>query len=780
MRQIFLSVFVVLAVLWGLIFPAADVQTQDRAPQDQSWNRRVEGAGDYQPVMEVSGRYEVARAMKPYNPLDLKSICAAKNDADRRAFLSADGYLSALEKSVDAWRHRYEIARLHNELGQVWSYRGEMTKAIEHFEAARQALSESLLNHPELSDDLIYMDEILGITNLRKGELDNCVHNHNAETCIFPLSKQAEHKLTAGSSAAVTYFKRYLSRKPDSLEVRWLLNLAYMTLGQYPRGVPADLLIPTADWAAKESLPKFPDVAMQVGADQITAAGGAIMDDFDNDGFNDILISSVNACESLRLFHNNGNGKFSDQTEKAGLADQLGGINCVQTDYNNDGLPDIFVMRGGWESAMRNSLLRNNDDGTFTDVTEASGLLSGEHSTHSVAWADFDNDGWLDVFVGHEDTPSQLFRNRGDDSFEDVSKKAGIGRTAYTKGVAWGDYDNDGFPDLYVSNYVGENFLYHNIGDGTFEEVGKQLGVSKPLMSFPTWFFDYDNDGWLDLFVASFVPSVTEVARGFLGLPPQAETMKLYRNNGKGGFDDVTAAVGLAKVVPTMGANFGDLDNDGFLDFYLGTGAPSYTALMPNFMFRNREGRSFDDVTAATGTGHLQKGHGVSFADIDNDGDEDLYVNMGGFIPGDRYNKALFANPSNKTNWISIKLTGSKSNRAAIGAKIKLTVVDSKGKESFRYREVTSGGSFGASPLAQHIGLGNSLKDGKIAEIEIQWPVSKTRQSFKKVEANQFIEIREAAADYQTLERRSFALAKPKASANPHANHQPKKATKRP
>jgi len=756
-----------------------NVHTQNRA-DDQSWNRRVAGAGDYQTVLEVSGRFEVSRALKPYDALDLKSICAAKKDAERRAFLSADGYLSALEKSVDARRHQFEIARLHNEVGQIWSYRGEMTKAIEHFEAARNYLSKGLAEHPELSDDLVYLDEILGISYLRKGELDNCVHNHNAETCIFPLSKQAEHKLTAGSSTAVSYFKRHLSKKPDNLEVRWLLNLAYMTLGQYPQGLPPSLLIPTANWSAKENLQKFPDVAAQAGVDRISSAGGAIIDDFDNDGFNDIVISSVDTCESLRFFHNNGNGTFTDQTDKAGLSDQIGGINCTQTDYNNDGRLDIFVMRGGWESPMRNSLLRNNGDGTFTDVTAQSGLISGEYRTHSAAWADFDNDGWLDVFVGHEETPSQLFRNRGDGTFEDVTKKAGVGRTAFTKGSTWGDYDNDGFPDLYVSNYSSENFLYHNNGDGTFIEVAAKLGVTKPIMSFPTWFFDYDNDGWLDLFVASYVPSVTEVARGFLGLPPQAETMKLYHNNGKGGFDDVTKEVGLAHVVPTMGANFGDLDNDGFLDFYLGTGAPSYTALMPNFMFRNRGGKSFVDVTAATGTGHLQKGHGVAFGDLDNDGDQDLYANIGGFIPGDKYNKALFANPLGRSNWISIKLTGTKSNHAAIGAKIKLTVTDSTGKSSLRYREVTSGGSFGASSLVQHIGLGQNLKGGKVDEIEIVWPVSKTRQTFRNVASNQFIEIKELAAEYQTLSRQSFALLKPTPSPNPHAHHQPQKSSKRP
>ncbi|HEX5083245.1 MAG TPA: CRTAC1 family protein, partial [Blastocatellia bacterium] len=367
----------------------------------------------------------------------------------------------------------------------------------------------------------------------------------------------------------------------------------------------------------------------------------------------------------------------------------------------------------------------------------------------------YDNDGWLDVFVGHEETPSQLFRNRGDGTFEDVTRKAGVGRAAFTKGAAWGDYDNDGYPDLYVSNYGEENFLYHNRGDGTFEEVGKRLGVEKPIMSFTTWFFDYDNDGWLDLFVASFAPSVTEVARGFLRLAPHAETMKLYHNDGKGGFQDVTNEVGLNRVVPTMGANFGDLDNDGFLDIYLGTGAPSYAALTPNFAFRNQAGKRFADVTAATGAGHLQKGHGVAFGDIDNDGDEDIYVNVGGFVPGDYYNKVLFANPGGLNNWISINLTGAKSNPAAIGAKIKLTLTDANGRKSLRYREVTSGGSFGASSLRQEIGLGRARR---IDIMEISWPAGGSRQVFQNVKVNQFIEVKESEDNYQARSLRSFAL----------------------
>jgi FG-GAP-like repeat/ASPIC and UnbV len=755
MKRLILLVILLPALLIAL--PVGEAQTQSgyNAQQDRSWNRRVAGAGDYQIVLEVSGRVEVSRFFKMPDPLDLRSICEAKREAERRAILSSESYLDTLSQASDRRQFEIQLAQLRNELGQLYAYRGEMTKSIEHFEAAYDLIRSIAPSHPEFAGDKVFMDEILGVAHMRRGELENCVHNHNAETCIFPLSQAARHHQPEGSLKAIEYFKKHLAQRPDNLEARWLLNLAYMTLGKYPQSAPRAYLIPPSAFASKDKIGRFVDVAASLGIDPVGGAGGAIMDDFDNDGLFDIVISTVSACDSLRYFHNNGDGSFTDWTERAKLTDQIGGINCIQTDYNNDGRLDIFVMRGGWEFPMRNSLLRNNGDGTFTDVTQPSGLVSGAHRTHSASWADYDNDGWLDVFVGHEETPSQLFRNRGDGTFEDATQKAGVGRAAFTKGVVWGDYDNDGYPDLYVSNYGEDNFLYHNRGDGTFDEAGKRLRVEKPIMSFTTWFFDYDNDGWLDLFVSSFVPSVTEVARGYLGLPPQAETMKLYRNDTKGGFLDVTNEVGLNRVVPTMGANFGDLDNDGFLDLYLGTGAPSFAALMPNFAFRNQAGRKFADVTAATGTGHLQKGHGVAFGDLDNDGDEDLYINVGGFVPGDFYNKVLFANPGGVNNWISIKLTGAKSNRAAIGAKIKLTLTGANGQKSLRYREVTSGGSFGASSLRQEIGLG---KAARIDTLEVSWPASETRQVFRNVSVNQSIEIKEAQETYQSLPLRSFVM----------------------
>jgi hypothetical protein len=705
---------------------------------EKTWSRRPAGAGDYQIVLEVSGRNELFRFnTPPSDTRSLRSICEARQEAIASAFPTLEEleFLRRPGRGSDAT----DLILTHHDLGQLWGYLGRMDKSIPELEAAYRIAIEAP-REVRYQNAQAYLEAVLGVIHLRRGELENCVHDKNASRCIFPIRGPGEHVQAAGSEAAIDYFLRHLRRQPDNLEVRWLLNVAYMTLGRHPGDVPAEHLIPPEAFASAEDPGRFLDIAHRTGLDAPGGAGGAMVDDVDGDGLFDVVISSVDPCASLRYYHNEGNGTFLERTEKAGLSEQLGGINVGQTDYNNDGRLDLFVMRGGWELPMRNSLLRQNADGTFSDVTIEAGLARSVHRTHSAPWADFDNDGWLDLFVGHEESPSALFRNQGDGTFVDVARKAGVDHNAFTKGAGWGDYDNDGRVDLYISNYGEENLLYHNEGAGTFREVAKAKEVHKPIMSFATWFWDYDNDGWLDLFVANFVPSVTEIARGFLGLPRQAETMRLYRNDRRGGFENVTAGVGLERVIPTMGANFGDLDNDGFLDFYLGTGAPSYAALMPNFMFWNRAGRRFVDVTTASGTGHLQKGHGVAFADVDNDGDQDVYENIGGFVKGDEYSKVLFENPGHGNNWVRLRLTGVRSNRPAIGARIRVVVHHDGGEVAEYHRVVGSGGSFGASPLAQQIGIGRS---GRVQTLEVVWPTSRTRQSFRDVPVNRCWDVKE-------------------------------------
>jgi hypothetical protein len=726
---------------------------QTSSERNVSWDRARAEIARWRATLDNSGLVEVdARIAMRVDAEDLQALCRARTQAVSGATAYGESLLAALPPGDDPITNERR-ANAERYLGAVASATGDMVTARRHFAAARDALAPYAKDYPDLAKRWSLFDEAEGVAAMRQGEIDNCLVMTGSDRCIFPVREGGRHHDLAGASAAFDVFLKLADREPDNLEARWLLNLSAMLLGRHPEGVPAKHLLPSAIFTSKVPAPHFTDVAREIGVGTNSTAGGAIADDFDGDGLVDIVLTSVDYCAPAHLYRNKGDGTFEDRTVAAGLATQLGGLNATHADYDNDGDLDLFIHRGGWEIPMRNSLLRNNGDGTFTDVTKAAGLSSAAFATHSAAWADYDNDGWVDLYVGHELAPSSLYRNKGDGTFEDVSAKAGVAHDAFTKGVSWGDYDNDGFPDLYVSNMFGDNLLYHNRGNGTFEEVAATLGVQKPFASFPTWWFDYDNDGWLDLFVVSYPNSVEEFAKHYLGLPPIAETLTLYRNTGKGGFTDVSAAVGINRVVPAMGSNTGDIDNDGFLDVYLGTGAPSFGSLIPNILLRNDGGRRFDDVTEATGTGHLQKGHGIAFADLDDDGDQDLVLNAGGAVPGDRYDDAVFENPGTPGNhWIDVRLIGVRSNRSGIGAKIRVTLAGGGGQ---RYREVSSGGSFGSNSYVQHIGLGKATS---VATLEITWPVSKTRQVFRNPPVDSSLEVTELAEAPVVRPRKPFKL----------------------
>jgi len=401
------------------------------------------------------------------------------------------------------------------------------------------------------------------------------------------------------------------------------------------------------------------------------------------------------------------------------------------------------------------SLVRNNCDGTWSDVTRAAGLADGLYASQIAVWSDVDKDGRLDLFVGDEQGPSQLFRSRKDGTFENVSHAAGVDRRSFVKGAVAEDYDNDGWPDLFVSNIRGDNLLYHNNGDGTFAEASERAGVRTSYASFTTWFFDYDNDGWPDLFVASDYASVDEMMRTYVGQPNNVGTLKLYRNARNGTFTDVTHAVALDRVYMPMGANFGDVDADGYPDIFLGNGAPDLGSLAPTTLLRNDAGRTFVDITDSSGTGELHKKHGIAFADLENRGRQDIVMSMGGAVPSDAHAIRLFRNPGNGNDWIAVKLVGTKSNRSGMGARIEVTV-DRKGHGTRTvYRTVNSGGSFGASPLLQTIGLGPGAK---ITRVEVVWPDRKTRQVVKSVAAGQGIEIKEGVPGYRPLGLKTYRL----------------------
>jgi hypothetical protein len=543
-----------------------------------------------------------------------------------------------------------------------------------------------------------------------------------------------------------------------------MLNIAYMTLGEHPQNVPQQYLIPAEVFRSKFELPRFENIALRagLGARGPNLAGGSIFDDFDGDNWPDLLTTSLDADRGASLFINQRDGTFQDRSAEAGLVDQIYALNVTRTDFDNDGDLDCLLLRGGWEKPLRLSLLRN-DSGRFVDVTVQSGL-SEPIASESAAWGDYDSDGFLDVFVCGEYLPpggtaseskgdarnlSRLYHNEGNGTFKNVAVAAGVTNERCAKGSAWGDYDGDGRIDLFVSNMGQACRMYHNEGGGRFRDVAAELGTTGPDFSFACWFWDFDNDGLLDLYVNDYRARVAEVLVSAMGARLQGSSRpRVYRNQGSLGFRDVSQEVGLDRAMAPMGANFGDIDNDGYLDIYLGTGDMSYEGLDVNLLFKNVEGSRFDDATTSSGTGHLQKGHGVSFADYDADGDLDLFVELGGATPGDQAYNGLFRNPGHGRNWLKVKLTGTKTNRAAIGARLRADLKTADGLARSIYRTVGNNSSFGGNSLIETIGM---LDATHVTVLTIWWPRSGTTQVFRDIPSGVAIEIVEGSPTYKKL-----------------------------
>jgi hypothetical protein len=703
------------------------------------------GPAPYQPrkLLDTSGGPTAYALLPRWNDhMSLEEIRDAFQQLEKRVDATATSKLTdglPADEELEALMQRAYLSM----------YQGKAQEAYGALTRARKVVESSESLDREWLYSIIFFQ---GVAALRRGENENCLHCRGEGACVFPLRPTAVHTRPDGSRIAIRHFTEYLKQFPDDEGVRWLLNLAYMTLGEHPRQVPPEHLLTFDTFGSEFDIGRFKDIAHVVGLsdfEHVNMSGGAIMDDFDNDGLLDVVVTDWDPAMHMRFFRNKGDGTFEDRTKAAGLEKQLGGFNLVQTDYNNDGFLDILVVRGAWVPyPMRPSLLRNNGNGTFTDVTRAAGLVHPV-SSNCGAWADYDNDGHLDLYLCNETGPNLLYRNKGDGTFEEVAAQAGVaGKNKYCKAAAWIDYDNDGYPDLFVNYYDSTPQLFHNNRNGTFTDVTAQMGIDGPQCGFSCWAFDYDNDGYLDIFATCFQRTVDAVVCDMRGKPCREgmDTTRLFRNIGGKRFQDVSKETGVDKVFATMGSNFADFDNDGFLDFYLGTGEPAVHTIVPNRMFKNVGGRRFAEITTTSGTGHLQKGHGVACGDWDRDGNVDLFMVLGGAIPGDRYHNVLFQNPGQGNNWLTVKLIGKKTNRAAIGARIK--VVTDADKPLTVHRHVASGSSFGANPLQQTIGLARARS---VATLEIRWPTSQTTQVFHNVAVNQAIEVTEFAKSYRKL-----------------------------
>lgn len=500
-----------------------------------------------------------------------------------------------------------------------------------------------------------------------------------------------------------------------------------------------------------------------------TMVGGVALFDYNNDGLLDIFFTNGAAIPSLektnasyanRLFRNNGDGTFTDVTEKAGLAGIGYSMGVAAGDYDNDGFVDLYVT-----GVNRNQLFHNNGDGTFTDVTEKAGVTGvipkyGKAWGQTAGWFDYNNDGLLDLFVANYlnydiktathcmqegfpaycspvdflGTPNILYRNNGDGTFTDVSEQSHISQyIGKAMGLSFADYDNDGFVDIFVSNDTMQNFLLHNNGDGTFTEVGMTAGVAynafgNVVAGMGTDFRDLDNDGKPDIFQTAMF----------------GEGFPIYKNLGDGQFQDVTAAAGMSAMTSRLtawGAGAFDFDNDGYKDLFTANSDILDNAMevahrpfaLPNGLFRNKGNLTFEDLSQKAGPSFSVPAphRGAAFGDLNNDGKIDIVVTVLNGPP-----KILMNRTQNKNHWIILKLIGVKSNHDGLGTKIKITTALGS-----QYNQVTTTVGYNSSSDKRvHFGLGSAAI---VDTIELIWPRG-IKQVLKNVKADQILNVTES------------------------------------
>jgi hypothetical protein len=693
-------------------------------------------------------------------------------------YYATDKHVTYFDSIIKNGQNPFQVAEAKIEKAYAFLGGGREREAVTLLDSLRSEIDSTKKNYH-------YLLKMTAIAYMRLGERENCVANHSSESCLLPIQGNGVHIKPEGSSKAIELYSTILTKFPSDYEALWMLNIAYMTLGKYPAEVPQQWLIPNLDKDnSGYALKPFTDIGSSIGFNYKNCAGGLVLEDLNNDGYLDIITSDWNLNTPMHFLLNDTKGNFKDVSSISNISKVTGGLNMVHADYDNDGDNDIFVLRGGWMDAFgeqANSLLRNNGDGTFTDVTIKSTLLS-EKPTETAVWSDFNNDGWLDLFIGNESSrkqrPCELFLNNKNGTFTEVAKQSHCNVVGTIKGVNAGDFNNDGLQDIIISGFEGRVLLKNKgvldksniplFENATF--TSKLDDLNGQAFTFATWFWDYDNDGWLDIYINGY-GTYNEVAafsaKDALGMETECTKLYLYHNNQDGTFTNVSEKAGLNKSIFPMGANFGDIDNDGYLDMYLGTGDHLFSSLVPNKLFRNMGDGTFADVTVSARVGNLQKGHGVAIADIDNDGDADIVAEIGGAFVGDAFTNSLYLNPGqNNYNWIKIKLEGVKTNKSAIGSRIKITFTEN-GKTRNVYQHVNSGGSFGSSTFVRHIGIGTATV---IDEIEITWSGTNNKQHFKNIKPNQIIKILEGKNKFKKINLKKIEF-KTDAAQHNHCEH---------
>ncbi len=592
--------------------------------------------------------------------------------------------------------------------------------------------------------------------------LVKCGLYDDAERELLMIPRESAHYATARHEAAIALYRagRYtrsiaadvesMEANPGDERARSMMWIAAQRLGGYPVSVPQKFRMELKIGFAQPTV-EFENISAQIGLDKTSAGRGLAIFDYDNDGFLDIAIASAHG--GVNLYHNNGDGTFSDVSIHSGLDTCVNGFAITVGDYDNDGFADLFITRMGFY-AGEGQLFHNNGDGTFTDVTKQAGLkVWGPGFTAS--WVDYDCDSYLDLFITNNlgglferKTPNRLFHNNGNGTFTEVTEQSGLNTIWPTIGGAWGDFNNDGLPDLFLSNGMGRSQLYRNNGNGTFTDVSEEAGVTDVVFGTPAFWWDYDNDGWMDIgqLTWSDHEDVIHTLRNGEG-PPDGHPMRVYHNNRDGTFTQVNRELGLTGCWGTMSGNAGDFNNDGYLDLVLGNGSPKMDRMEPMILLEN-DGHKFRNTTFAAGLPFTGKSHGVNMADLFGDGRLSVLVAAGGAYPGDLLTSGVYYPKTLPGNYLNVRLVGTVSNRSAIGARVSL---EADGRKQFR--EVSGGTNFGCMPFEQHFGLAKFAGEVKI---EVRWPGGR-HQVFNGVPVNSTFEFTEGQDGWRDV----YASRKP-------------------
>jgi len=642
---------------------------------------------------------------------------------------------------------------------------GKVSKAIEKINKANSLYKNKKLSNRSLQR---LINEAYLVAFLREGENRNCALKKSNKSCIYPVKPDAIYKDLFFSKKANSVLLELIKNYPNENSYKWIRSLldnltinqrhSYLTINSHSKLLPLE------------------DLSTEMGVSNFSNAGAILVDDFNNDMSADLIISSGRS--SLKYYENRGD-YFVDKSYSSNSSKNHAGFYAISIDYDNDRCLDVLLLRGAWlyeNGRGGHSLLRGNCKGEFDDVTKKLELAIFEPNQVAVK-ADFNNDGFLDLFLGCESEvffkcKPHLLMNLQGAKFKEMIHTSGIGTEGYIKGATVIDINNDNRMDLIISNMMGtlEFYVNETINNNIkFRKIDSGVQIIK---TFSVMSFDFNNDGLFDVAVSRYVHPYEQNLK-FLKTRLDLinlinPTKKLYietdglfnrnflnktiasffkqdggrdygisilLNKGNEKFEEIPLEIS-KQSIPIMGSSFGDVNNDGFLDLYLGTGSMEFSALLPNRFLLNVEGKDLIDVTANLELGHLQKGHGIVFHDIDNNGAQDIIINSGGAIESDKFYKQIFMNNNHLGNFIKLIFKGRKSNQFGIGVRVKILT----NEDNEIHREVGAHSSFGSTSNELFIGIG---KNKKIKKLEITWPTSKNKLTFENVISNKIYMVEE-------------------------------------